>query len=136
FIIRFPDMSAKDQTEALTMLGVEEDKRDYYRKVLADKETAYQIAFGIKVKTVGMEPLRSGLKTITKELATVKEQISAGQLNALMIDGDFGKVIREKVYQDFGFTRLTAGSFPHRDQTTGLFPTALSGNALDYSGLY
>src|SRR5690606_31657612 len=73
---------------------------------------------------------------ITKELATVKEQISAGQLNALMIDGDFGKVIREKVYQDFGFTRLTAGSFPHRDQTTGLFPTALSGNALDYSGLY
>lgn len=135
-IIRFPDMSVKDQTEALTMLGVEEDKRDYYRKVLADKETAYQIAFGIKVKTVGMEPLRSGLQTVTKELGTVKEQIRSGQLQALMIDGDFGNVIRERVYQDFGFTRLTADSFPHRGQTSGVFPTPLSGNAMDYSGLY
>lgn len=135
-IIRFPEMSAKDQTETLTMLGVEEAKKEYFRKVLADKETAYQIAFGLQVKTVGMEPLRSGLKTVTKELSTAKDQISKGQLDALLIDGDFGNVIREQIYRQFGFTALKAETFPHNDQTSGIFPTALSGTATDYSGLY
>lgn len=135
-IMRFPDMTEEQQNETLTMLGVEEGLKEHHRRVLADKEAAYQIAFGIKVKTVGLEPLRSGLKTITTELGTAKEQMSSGALHALLIEGPFGNVIREQVYKQFGFTKLTAETFPHHDQTSGVFPSPLEGNALDYSGLY
>ncbi len=61
--------------------------------------------------------------------------MQSGKFFALRAEGDFGNAIRDEIYKRNGFTKLKGNTYPHHDQTWGIFPARSSGNAYYYSGL-
>ena len=134
-ILSLSKMDSKERKDVLSMMGVQEDRKDIYSSVLADPTIAAQVAFGIPVKTVSFQVLRSSMQTVLKDTSNVIKEIKNGNFAPLRAEGDFGNAIRDAVYKNNGFTKLTGSNFPHHGQTKGILPGALSGNASDFSGM-
>jgi len=134
-ILSLPSMTPKDRIDVLSMMGVKEDYKPFYEKVLADNQKAAQIAFGVPVQGVSFQSLRNGMETVIKDTDKLIQQINDFSLFPLRIEGDFGNTIREKVYNDNGFTKIKANTYPHHDETKSFFPEPLEGNEYDFSGL-
>jgi hypothetical protein len=134
-LLSFPKMDAKTKRDVLSMMGVPDDRKDIYYNMLSDPETASQIAFGINVKTVGFNVLRSSMKTVATDTAKIIEQIKSGDFEPLRVEGEFGNMIRDEVYKNNGFTKIKGNTYPHHDETKGFMPEALAGNEYAFSGM-
>ena len=112
------------------------EKRFYPLPILSDPKVASQIAFGIPVQTISFEVLRSGTKTVLTDTNQIIQEMQSGKFFALRAEGDFGNAaLRDEIYKRNGFTKLKGNTYPHHDQTWGIFPSPLGGNAYYYSGL-
>jgi hypothetical protein len=134
-ILSLPKMNKKERLDILSMMGVEEDRKELFTSILAEPKVTAQIAFGIPVKTISFQVLRSGMQKVVNDTSKVIQQIKNYELFPLRIEGEFGNIIRNEVYKNNGFTKLTGSNYPHQGQTKGFFPTPLSGNEFDFSGM-
>jgi hypothetical protein len=134
-ILSMSSMDTAARHDVLTMMGVEEEKKAVFSAILSDPKSAAEIAYGIPVKTLSFKTLRSAMQTVYTDTGAALQQIENGTFKPLLADGDFCSAIRDEVYKRNGFTKLKAVDYPHRDQTSGLFPDPLAGNSYDYSGM-
>ncbi|ASU33915.1 eCIS core domain-containing protein [Mucilaginibacter xinganensis] len=134
-LLSFPKMDAKTKRDVISMMGVPDDRKDIYYNMFSDPETASQIAFGISVKTVGFNVLRSSMKTVAADTAKIIEQIKSGDFEPLRVEGEFGNMIRDQVYKNNGFTKIKGNTFPHHDETKGFMPEPLAGSEYAFSGM-
>ena len=63
-----------------------------------------------------------GTKTVLTDTNQIIQEMQSGKFFALRAEGDFGNAIRDEIYKRNGFTKLKGNTYPHHDQTWGIFP--------------
>ena len=149
-VVAMPDLNERQRAETEQMLGFrrfppgtlpfmvthfENQQTEMVDAVLRDRASALRLAQTGVEGGVDLQSLQARAGMSADGLQTVLTALEGGQVKALTLEGPLGDEVRDQTYRQFGFRRLHGNTYPHRQETSGIFPGPLAGNAADFTSL-
>ncbi len=134
-LLSYPSLQRDLQLQLLAAHGIEEGEQEAMRQTLVDVSSTLDIYRGLEVNGVSIARITRSVQQTHVQLETVLSQFRSWEIAALMVEGEFGNAVRDQTYERLHFRRLRGDTFPHDEETEGVFPEPLSGDASQYGNL-
>ena len=113
-----PSMNYEQRRNILSAFGYEHDALEDLTDLFSDKKKTAELLLGVEVDGYTIEGITERIGESAKEVDEFLGNIYSGQVDVLVIEGEFGDSVRKYAYEKAGFTRLKYNDFPHDDQAS------------------